>query len=628
MQNFNDFGFHKDLELAIKSIGFTEPTPIQAQTIPLALEGHDILGSAQTGTGKTAAFALPVLQKLMEDDSANALILTPTRELGKQIMDNIHQFLGRGSNIRTAFIIGGEAYGKQMSQLRSRPRIIVGTPGRINDHLNRGSMDLDLTRFVVLDETDRMLDMGFTDQLERIFAHIPEERQTLMFSATMPKNIIEMSRKYLKNAKRVEVGASNVVAENLVQDIMRVPEEKKYDELVIELQARQGTKIIFVKTKFATERMAKRLRGDGYAAEAINGDLKQAKRSRVIKDFRAQNFDILVATDVVARGLDVPHVEHVINYNLPQVAEDYIHRIGRTARAGAKGHALCLVSPQEGRQWNAIVQLLDPDAKPDPRFAAFGDKKSGGKGRGKPRRSGGGKKQFGDSWSNDNRGGERKERSSDNRSERSQSWGNDKPASRPSRNDRFGGGQADGEKRANAYSDGGQQRPARSDGKPAFKKSYSRDNDERGDFKPAKKRFDNRRDGVAGGEKRPYNGEKKFSGEKKPYSGEKKPYTGEKKKFSGEKRDFNVDRNGPAKSGKPAYKGKHGEQSEQKRNDRPSKPFVKRAENGDKPFAKKPHRNGSSKPAPAGVTKNKPNVSKPGSRKFVDGNSPRFKKKA
>lgn len=557
MQNFNEFGFKKDLELAIKAIGFTEPTPIQAQTIPLALAGHDILGSAQTGTGKTAAFALPVLQKLMEDDTANALILTPTRELGKQIMDNIHQFLGRGSGIRTAFIIGGEAYGKQMAQLRSRPRIIVGTPGRINDHLNRGSLDFDLTRFVVLDETDRMLDMGFTDQLERIFAHIPEERQTLMFSATMPKNIIAMSRKYLNNPKRIEVGAANVVADNLVQDIMRVPEEKKYDELVIELQARQGTKIIFVKTKFATERMAKRLRGDGYAAEAINGDLKQGKRSRVIKDFRAQKFDILVATDVVARGLDVPHVEHVINYNLPQVAEDYIHRIGRTARAGAEGHALCFVSPQEGRQWNAIMQLLDPDAKPDPRFAAFGNKKSGGKSRGKPRRSGGGKKQFGDSWSNDNRGGERKERSND--------------------------------------------------GKPAFKKSHKHDkNDERGDYKPAKKRFDNRRDDAAGGEKRPYNGEKKFSGEK---------------------REFNGDRNGPVKSGKPVYKGKQGEQ---KRGDRSSKTFVKRAENGDKPFAKKPHRKGPSKPAAtgAGFSKNKPKVSKPGSRKFVDGNSPRFKKKA
>lgn len=606
MQNFNEFGFKKDLELAIKAIGFTEPTPIQAQTIPLALAGHDILGSAQTGTGKTAAFALPVLQKLMEDDTANALILTPTRELGKQIMDNIHQFLGRGSGIRTAFIIGGEAYGKQMAQLRSRPRIIVGTPGRINDHLNRGSLDFDLTRFVVLDETDRMLDMGFTDQLERIFAHIPEERQTLMFSATMPKNIIAMSRKYLNNPKRIEVGAANVVADNLVQDIMRVPEEKKYDELVIELQARQGTKIIFVKTKFATERMAKRLRGDGYAAEAINGDLKQAKRSRVIKDFRAQKFDILVATDVVARGLDVPHVEHVINYNLPQVAEDYIHRIGRTARAGAEGHALCFVSPQEGRQWNAIMQLLDPDAKPDPRFAAFGNKKSGGKSRGKPRRSGGGKKQFGDSWSNDNRGSERKERSNDGRSDRSQSWGKDKPV-RPSRNDRFGGGQLEGEKRANPYDDGGQKRPARNDGKPAFKKSHKRDNnDERGDYKPAKKRFDNRRDDAAGGEKRPYNGEKKFSGEK---------------------REFNGDRNGLVKSGKPAYKGKQGEQ---KRGDRPSKTFVKRAENGDKPFAKKPHRKGPSKPAAAGAgfSNNKPKVSKPGSRKFLDGNSPRFKKKA
>ena len=389
MQTFQDFGFNKTLTSALDAINFSEPTPIQAQTIPLALAGHDILGSAQTGTGKTAAFALPVLQKLIENDTASALILTPTRELGKQIMDNIHQFLGKGSGIRTAFIIGGESYGKQMAQLRARPRIIVGTPGRINDHINRGSLDFDMTRYVVLDETDRMLDMGFTDQLERIFKQIPEDRQTLMFSATMPKNILDMSRKYLKSPKRIEVGGSNVIADNLVQDIMRVPEEQKYDELVIELAARYGTKIIFVKTKFATERMAKRLRADGYAAEAIHGDLKQAKRSRVIKDFRAQKFDILVATDVVARGLDVPHVEHVINYNLPQVAEDYIHRIGRTARAGAKGHALCFISPQEGRQWHAIMQLLDPDAKPDPRFAGFSGKnnkskrRGGGKGYGK-----------------------------------------------------------------------------------------------------------------------------------------------------------------------------------------------------------------------------------------------------
>ena len=397
MQTFQDFGFNKTLTSALEAINFSEPTPIQAQTIPLALAGHDILGSAQTGTGKTAAFALPVLQKLMENDTASALILTPTRELGKQIMDNIHQFLGKGSGIRTAFIIGGESYGKQMAQLRARPRIIVGTPGRINDHINRGSLDFDMTRYVVLDETDRMLDMGFTDQLERIFKHIPEDRQTLMFSATMPKNILDMSRKYLKSPKRIEVGGSNVIADNLVQDIMRVPEEQKYDELVIELEARYGTKIIFVKTKFATERMAKRLRADGYAAEAIHGDLKQAKRSRVIKDFRAQKFDILVATDVVARGLDVPHVEHVINYNLPQVAEDYIHRIGRTARAGAKGHALCFISPQEGRQWHAIMQLLDPDAKPDPRFAGFSGKnnkskrRGGGKGYGKGQAKGQGK---------------------------------------------------------------------------------------------------------------------------------------------------------------------------------------------------------------------------------------------
>lgn len=363
MKNFESLGLHSDLLRSINKMGYEKPTPIQAQAIPIALDGRDIMGSAQTGTGKTAAFAIPVIEKLMNDPNGSALILTPTRELGKQIMDIMRQLIGSQTHIKSAFIIGGESIGKQFKQLRANPRLIVGTPGRVNDHLKRGSMVLKDTDFIVLDETDRMLDMGFSVQLEKIFKYLPAERQTLMFSATLPKNIIALANTYLNNPERVAVGSTTTPIDNIQQDIIRVDEKKKYDVLTAQLEERSGTIIIFAKTKFGTERLAKRLSKDGFKAEAIHGDMKQSRRERVIHGFRNKKFRILVATDVVARGLDVPHVQHVINFDLPQVAEDYIHRIGRTARAGSKGYALCLIAPQDGRKWFAIEQLIDPDAK-------------------------------------------------------------------------------------------------------------------------------------------------------------------------------------------------------------------------------------------------------------------------
>lgn len=365
MKNFAGLGLSPLLTESLERMQYATPTPIQAQAIPLALEGRDIMGSAQTGTGKTAAYAIPAVEALLQSDTTCVLVLTPTRELGKQVMDIMHQLLGRSSGINTAFLIGGESMGKQFAQLRRSPRLVVGTPGRINDHLERGNLKLDKTDFLVLDETDRMLDMGFSVQLDRIFKYMPAERQTLMFSATLPKNILKLSEKYLTNPERVAVGSTVNPAENIVQEVVHVQDGEKYEELVNQLDQRAGSVIIFVKTKRSADRMARNLNRDEFMADTIHGDLKQSRRDRVIKNFRAQKFRILVATDVAARGLDIPHIEHVINYDMPQVAEDYIHRIGRTARAGAKGEALCMISPTDRGKWNVIQRLMNPDFKPE-----------------------------------------------------------------------------------------------------------------------------------------------------------------------------------------------------------------------------------------------------------------------
>jgi superfamily II DNA/RNA helicase len=384
MKSFFELGLHDTLNKSLKKMNYSTPTPIQAKAIPLAMLGHDILGSAQTGTGKTAAFSIPMVEKILRAPQGNALILTPTRELAKQVLDVVKQLLDHQSPIKTAFIIGGEPMHKQLKQLQAGPRIIVGTPGRINDHLRRGSIKLGQTSFLVLDETDRMLDMGFGVQLDEIAKHLPQERQTLMFSATMPKAIIAIAAKYLNNPERVSVGEVNVVAKNIKTDILRIDQEHKYEELKLQLQEREGSVIIFIKTKHAADKMAVKLRKDGFTSDALHGDLKQGKRDQVMRNFRESTFRILVATDIAARGLDVPHIQHVINYDLPQVAEDYIHRMGRTARAGAEGSALCFISPQDGRKWHAIERLLDPRLAEDRSLAPV--KK---KGRGKPRRSGG-----------------------------------------------------------------------------------------------------------------------------------------------------------------------------------------------------------------------------------------------
>ena len=362
MNKFQEMGLPEALTHTLQHMQFNEPTPIQAEAIPLALKGQDILGSAQTGTGKTGAFGIPLVAKLLQSPDGSALVMTPTRELATQVMAHLQSMLGKRSKIKTALLIGGEAMPKQLAQLRNNPRLIVGTPGRINDHLKRRSLTLNDTNFLVLDETDRMLDMGFTIQIENVMKYMPAARQTLLFSATLPQDIVRIAKKYLHNPARVAVSPTSSPAANVKQDFLKVSEADKYPTLLKQLDERQGSIILFVKTKYGTEKMAKKLTKEGHDAEAIHGDLRQNKRDRVIASFRNYKYRILVATDVAARGLDIPHIEHVINYDLPQCAEDYIHRIGRTARAGAEGAALSLIAPADKSKWNAIDRLLNPDA--------------------------------------------------------------------------------------------------------------------------------------------------------------------------------------------------------------------------------------------------------------------------
>ena len=360
MRKFEDFGLSKTLEKSILNMGFTNPTPVQEQSIPVALEGRDILGSAQTGTGKTAAFLIPLIQKLMREEVTTALVLTPTRELAKQVLDVTDELLFRQNAINTGCLIGGEKITKQLKQLKRRPRIVVGTPGRINDHLERKSLKLNNVKYLVLDETDRMLDMGFGVQIDRILKHIPKVRQTLMFSATLPDQIVKLSTKYLITPKRISIGKTNIVATNIDNEIIKIKKEDKYQLLLEQIEKRKGTVLIFVKTKHSTVKMVKKLSDDYFRSEPLNGNLRQSKRDTVMKKFREKKFRIMVATDIAARGLDVPHIEHVINYDLPQLAEDYIHRLGRTGRANAVGSAVTFVSTKELDKWNEIERMLDP----------------------------------------------------------------------------------------------------------------------------------------------------------------------------------------------------------------------------------------------------------------------------
>ncbi len=361
--NFSDLNIENKLKRSIELAEFKTPTPIQSKSIPISLEGKDVLGTAQTGTGKTLAFTIPMLNKLLKDKQAMALIICPTRELATQVMETVLKLNIREIGIGNALLIGGESMQKQLRQLKKRARIIVGTPGRINDHIERKSLNLSRVNYLVLDETDRMLDMGFTPQIEIILKFIPKDHQTLLFSATLPENILKISQKYLNNPERVSVGSLSTPIEKIKQETFQITADKKYHELINQLVERSGSILVFVKTKHGADKIVKRLKYDGHKADAIHGNLRQSKRDRVIRGFRNGNSRILIATDVAARGLDIPVIKHVINYDLPQVPEDYIHRIGRTGRAGKDGSALTFLTNNDRSMWRSIQKLIDPNFK-------------------------------------------------------------------------------------------------------------------------------------------------------------------------------------------------------------------------------------------------------------------------
>jgi len=359
MHQFSQYAISANLLTALNKLKLTNATPIQHMSIPLALDGRDLLGTAQTGTGKTFAFGIPLINHLMKNADNAAIILTPTRELATQVLVALKSLTQQKDKLDTALLIGGDSIEKQIRQLK-KARLVVGTPGRMNDHLKRKSLKLNQFNFLVLDETDRMLDMGFITDIKTIISHLPTH-QTLLFSATLPKKISEMAQKFLNHPERIRVGETNLPTINILQEIRKINQSEKFEKLKLELLERTGSVILFVKTKRSADKIARQLRADKFNAEAIHGDLRQSRRDKVMMKFRKNVFQILVATDVAARGLDIPLIEHVINYDIPQNPEDYIHRIGRTARAGAKGKALTFITPADKKNWGLVEKLINPD---------------------------------------------------------------------------------------------------------------------------------------------------------------------------------------------------------------------------------------------------------------------------
>jgi ATP-dependent RNA helicase DeaD len=347
--SFEELGLDKRVLRALSDVGYESPSPIQAATIPALLEGRHVVGLAQTGTGKTAAFAVPILSQLdLKQKSPQALVLAPTRELALQVSEAFERYAAHMPGVHVLPVYGGQAYGVQLSALRRGVHIVVGTPGRIMDHLEKGTLDLTQLRFLVLDEADEMLKMGFQDDVETILADTPEDKHVALFSATMPAQIRRISKKYLKDAAEITVKNKTVTAANTTQRYLLVAHPQKLDALtrILEIENFEGM-IVFVRTKQATEVLAERLRARGFSAAAINGDIAQAQRERTINQLRDGRLDILVATDVAARGLDVERISHVVNYDIPTDTESYVHRIGRTGRAGRTGDALSFVTPRE-----------------------------------------------------------------------------------------------------------------------------------------------------------------------------------------------------------------------------------------------------------------------------------------
>ncbi len=364
-KSFAELGLSPEVLRALADLGFEEPTPIQEQTISLLLEGRDVIAQAQTGSGKTAAYGIPMVERV---DPAGrfpqGLVLCPTRELAIQVADALHA-IGKYRQITVTPIYGGQPYERQFRALARGVQIVVGTPGRIMDHMRRGTISFDGVKFAVLDEADEMLDMGFIEDIEFILEGVPVERQTALFSATIPPRIAALSRRYLKDPERISVNKNELTVPKITQTYYEVPRHAKLDALGRILDVEEpGSSIIFCGTKRDVDELVQALQGRGYSAEAIHGDITQQQRERTLGRFRAGQTEVLVATDVAARGLDIPAVSHVINYDVPNDPDSYVHRIGRTGRMGREGDAITLVTPREIRQLRFIERQIGKRIKP------------------------------------------------------------------------------------------------------------------------------------------------------------------------------------------------------------------------------------------------------------------------
>jgi ATP-dependent RNA helicase DeaD len=362
---FAELGLGAEVLAVLDELGYEEPTPVQVAAIPLLLGGRDVIGSAATGTGKTAAFALPIVQRLdLTGKGVRALIMAPTRELAVQVAEAVHRY-GKKRGVSVVPIYGGQPIDRQLSALRRGVQVVVGTPGRLLDHIRRGSLDLSTARYVVLDEADEMLDMGFLEDIEAILAETPDERQTALFSATFPPRIRQLAERHLRNPERIAVKPSVLDTPLVRQVAYVVPRPYKLEALgrILDLEAPTSA-IIFCRTRTEVDELTESLAVRGYRPEALHGGLNQAQRDRVMGKFREGVADLLIATDVAARGLDVEHVSHVINYDIPQSPEVYVHRIGRTGRAGREGTAVTLVQPREHRLLKGIERVVRQRIEP------------------------------------------------------------------------------------------------------------------------------------------------------------------------------------------------------------------------------------------------------------------------
>jgi len=362
---FNEFNFHKDLLKGVKIAGFKEPSPIQEMVIPIISNGEDLVGQAHTGTGKTAAFGLPLMNKIANKEIERALVITPTRELATQVSDELYH-LGRFCGIRTITVYGGVGYGRQIALINKGVQVVVATPGRLKDLYKKGKIDAFNPEIIVLDEADEMLDMGFLEEIKEIFEYIPQNRQTLLFSATMPEPIKELSNEILTNPQFISVvNEESGTANNGIEQSYYVIEESQRDEAIVKLFETENTNkcIVFCRMKREVDRLTEHLKAMGFLAEGLHGDLEQTDRERIVKGYRRGESKIMVATDVASRGLDVKDVTHVFNYHIPFDPQSYVHRIGRTGRAGKSGKAITLVSTDEFRELQRIQKEVGAEMK-------------------------------------------------------------------------------------------------------------------------------------------------------------------------------------------------------------------------------------------------------------------------